>query len=162
MVEDLATNYWISGEFHEGPGNPATFIERAKKYVDAMHVDNARNFSHPELAGKSVSFAQGTPLLPPSTELEKTIVGVHFYNNVVVLQKGVFRSREVIAGKQGVRHDKQLEHRRPSADQVKQAREAAAKALAMTKNAGTLPAQRKTDGLNKAPATEPKSWSLFG
>jgi len=126
VVEDLHTNYWINGEFKEGPGNPATFIEQAKRYVDQMHADHAYNWTDPASGRSLKSPSMGMRLMAPTDALSKTIVGMHFYPSVVVLQKGVFRSRDFEAGGLKLRHEMSLEHQRPSATQVARARWTAA------------------------------------
>lgn len=67
MVEDLHTAYWE--EFEGGLRQPASFIEVCKGLVDELNADHSRN------------------LLPP-TEFTRTTMSMHFYDSVVVFERG--------------------------------------------------------------------------
>jgi len=67
MVEDLHTAYW--DEFEGGLHKPTTFIARCKQLIDELNADHSRG------------------AVPPS-EFTKTTLGVHFYDSVVVFERG--------------------------------------------------------------------------
>jgi hypothetical protein len=72
MVEDLHTAYWE--EYEGGLRKPSTFIELCKNLVDELNADHSR----------------GT-LLP--TQFTETTMGVHFYDSVVVFERGAYTKR---------------------------------------------------------------------
>ena len=75
MVEDMHTSYWPA--WGGGLGKPGTFIERMKTLLDELHADNPHNA------------AQGATDMPTS-EIARMTRGVHFYDSMVVLEKGPF------------------------------------------------------------------------
>jgi SAM-dependent methyltransferase len=67
MVEDLHTAYWE--EYEGGLRRPGTFIELAKSLIDELNGDHIRD---------------GSVL----TEFSKTTLSLHFYDSVVVFERG--------------------------------------------------------------------------
>jgi cephalosporin hydroxylase len=67
MVEDLHTAYWE--EYEGGFRRAGTFIEHCKQLVDELNADHSRD------------------QLPP-TEFTRTTLGLHFYDSVVVFERG--------------------------------------------------------------------------
>ena len=149
MVEDLLSNYWISAEFQEGAQNADTFVNNVKRMVDRMHVQYAKNFTDQDRPGKNRPGRRWVQYLPEADEynLSKTLLGIHVYDKIVVLEKGrlydergKFYSREVLAGGAKTAHDRSLEHQRPSVKQLKAAREKASQAYQQKQRASPLPA----------------------
>jgi hypothetical protein len=68
MVEDLHTAYWE--EYEGGLRKPATFIELSKNLLDELNADHSRG-----------------ALVP--TEFTQTTLSMHFYDSVVVFEKGL-------------------------------------------------------------------------
>lgn len=68
VVEDLHTSYWSS--YSGGLGRPGTFMDYAKDLTDQLNA-----------------FHSGTPCFKP-TEFIKTTKSIHFYDSVVVFEKG--------------------------------------------------------------------------
>lgn len=67
LVEDLHTAYWE--EYEGGLRKPANFIEICKNLIDELNADHSRG------------------ALPP-TEFTKSTTGMHFYDSVVVFERG--------------------------------------------------------------------------
>ncbi len=67
LVEDLHTAYW--DEFEGGLRKPSTFIELCKNLIDELNADHSRG------------------LLPP-TEFTASTLSMHFYDSVVVFERG--------------------------------------------------------------------------
>lgn len=67
IVEDLHTAYW--DEYGGGLGRPESFVELSKTLVDALNADWTRE------------------ALPPTT-FTKSTQSIHFYDSVVVFEKG--------------------------------------------------------------------------
>lgn len=67
MVEDLHTAYW--SEFGGGYRHPDSFIEACKGMIDELNADLARD-------------------APPATEFTRTTLSMHFYNGMVVFERG--------------------------------------------------------------------------
>jgi hypothetical protein len=67
LVEDLHTAYWE--EYEGGLRKPMTFIEICKGLVDELNADHSRG------------------ALPP-TEFTRFTMGMHFYDSVVVFERG--------------------------------------------------------------------------
>jgi hypothetical protein len=67
MVEDLHTAYW--NEYNGGLRRSGTFIESCKNRIDELHAEHTRG------AIASTSFSQ-------------TTLSMHFYDSVVVFEKG--------------------------------------------------------------------------
>jgi hypothetical protein len=68
MVEDLHTAYWE--EYEGGLRKPTTFIELSKNLLDELNADHSRG-----------------ALVP--TEFTQTKLSMHFYDSVVVFEKGL-------------------------------------------------------------------------
>ena len=68
MVEDLHTAYW--DEYEGGLQKPSTFIELCKNLVDELNADHTRGAL-------------------PSTEFTKNTMAMHFYDSVVVFERGI-------------------------------------------------------------------------
>lgn len=68
LVEDLHTAYW--DEFGGGFRRPGTFIERSKGMIDELNADYSRGY------------------LPP-TSVSQSTLSMHFYDSVVVLERGI-------------------------------------------------------------------------
>jgi len=75
IVEDLHTAYWE--EYGGGAGRAASFIERCKLFVDEMNAHYSRG------------------AVPVST-LGKTTLSIHFYDSVVVFEKGRHLDRSAL------------------------------------------------------------------
>ena len=67
MVEDLHTSYWE--EYEGGLHKKSTFIEVCKNLIDGLNADHSR----------------GTL---PSSEFTRTTLAMHFYDSVVVFERG--------------------------------------------------------------------------
>jgi hypothetical protein len=67
LVEDLHTAYW--SEYDGGLHRPTTFIERCKGLIDELNADHSRKALQP-------------------TEFTRTTHSMHFYDSVVVFEKG--------------------------------------------------------------------------
>jgi SAM-dependent methyltransferase len=67
VVEDLHTAYW--DEFEGGLRKPSTFVEVCKNLIDELNADHSRG------------------ALPP-TEFTKSTISLHFYDSVVVFERG--------------------------------------------------------------------------
>jgi hypothetical protein len=67
MVEDLHTAYW--SEFEGGLKRKESFIETCKDLIDELNADHSRG-------------------LLPATEFSRTTLSMHFYDSIVVLEKG--------------------------------------------------------------------------
>jgi SAM-dependent methyltransferase len=67
MVEDLHTAYWE--EYEGGLRRAGTFIELAKSLIDDLNADHIRDGS-------------------VHTEFSKTTLSMHFYDSVVVVERG--------------------------------------------------------------------------
>jgi len=83
MVEDLHTAYW--DEFEGGLRRPSTFIELCKNLIDELNADHSRG------------------ALPP-TDFTKFTASMHFYDSVVVFERGA--STEKYAPQTGGRLEK--------------------------------------------------------
>lgn len=68
LVEDLHTAYWE--EYEGGLRKPTTFIELSKNLLDELNADHSRG-----------------ALVP--TEFTQTTLSMHFYDSVVVFEKGL-------------------------------------------------------------------------
>jgi hypothetical protein len=68
MVEDLHTSYW--DEYGGGLRRPSTFIERCKTLIDELNADHTREALSP-------------------TEFTKTTLSIHFYDSLVVFERGM-------------------------------------------------------------------------
>ena len=66
IVEDLHTAYWE--EFEGGIGNPNTFINKSKTFVDKLNADHSRGAVEPDF-------------------ISKNTFGISFYDSVVVLER---------------------------------------------------------------------------
>ena len=69
LCEDVCTSYWP--EFGGGYQRPGSFIEYSKGFIDAIHAWHTRE---PERLNV--------------TEFTRTVRSVHFYDSVVVVEKG--------------------------------------------------------------------------
>jgi SAM-dependent methyltransferase len=67
LVEDLHTAYW--SEYEGGLRKPSTFLEFCKHMIDELNADHTRD------------------ALPP-TEFTRTTLSLHFYDSVVVFERG--------------------------------------------------------------------------
>jgi hypothetical protein len=67
LVEDLHTAYWE--EYEGGLRKPSTFIELCKTLIDELNAEHTRG------------------AVPP-TDFTKTTMSMHFYDSVVVLERG--------------------------------------------------------------------------
>jgi len=72
LVEDLHTAYWE--EYEGGLHKPATFIEVCKNLIDELNAEHSRG------------------AMPP-TEFTKNTMGMHFYDSVVVFERGAYTSK---------------------------------------------------------------------
>ena len=68
MVEDLHTAYW--SEYGGGFRKKTTFIELCKDLIDELNADHCRG-------------------MLPSTDFSKTTLSMHFYDSIVVFERGV-------------------------------------------------------------------------
>lgn len=68
LVEDLHSAYW--DEFEGGLRKPSTFVELSKNLIDELNADHTRNAL-------------------PATDFTKTTLSMHFYDSVVVFERGV-------------------------------------------------------------------------
>ncbi len=68
MVEDLHTAYW--SEFEGGLRKKGTFIELCKDLIDELNADHC-------------------PDMLSSTDFSKTTLSMHFYDSIVVFERGV-------------------------------------------------------------------------
>jgi cephalosporin hydroxylase len=73
MVEDLHTAYW--DEYEGGLRKPSTFIEGCKNLIDELNADHNRG------------------ALPP-TEFTRTTVSMHFYDSVIVFERGTHTKKQ--------------------------------------------------------------------
>jgi hypothetical protein len=75
LIEDIQTSYWkdYGGGLHEAH----SVINRAKRYIDDL---NAR-----ESAGQV-----------PVGDFTKETLGIHFYDNIIVFEKGHTAYRDVL------------------------------------------------------------------
>jgi hypothetical protein len=69
MVEDLHTSYW--DEYQGGLGRDGTFIETCKALIDELNAEHTRGAL-------------------PETAFSKTTLSMHFYDSVVVFEKGAY------------------------------------------------------------------------
>jgi hypothetical protein len=67
LVEDLHTAYWP--EYEGGLHRKSTFIEQAKDLIDELNADHSRGER-------------------PATEFTTTTLSMHFYDSVVVFERG--------------------------------------------------------------------------
>jgi SAM-dependent methyltransferase len=67
MVEDLHTAYW--SEFEGGLKRKESFIETCKDLIDELNADHSRG-------------------LLPATEFSRSTLSMHFYDSIVVFEKG--------------------------------------------------------------------------
>jgi len=72
LVEDLHTAYWE--EYEGGLGKSTTFIEICKNLIDELNADHSRG------------------AFPP-TEFTKSTMGMHFYDSVVVFERGAYTKK---------------------------------------------------------------------
>jgi hypothetical protein len=72
LVEDLHTAYWE--EYEGGLRKPTTFIEICKNLIDELNADHSRG------------------ALPP-TEFTKSTTAMHFYDSVVVFERGAYTQK---------------------------------------------------------------------
>ncbi len=77
LVEDLHTAYWP--DHGGGLRVPGSFIERAKGFVDQMHAEH--------------QFAAYTGHASPRTEIGDRTTSIHFYDSVVVMEVGEYRTK---------------------------------------------------------------------
>jgi hypothetical protein len=69
MIEDLHTAYW--NEYEGGLRKPSTFIELCKNLIDELNADHTRGAL-------------------PQTEFTRTTAGIHFYDSIVVFERGAY------------------------------------------------------------------------
>ena len=81
VVEDTHTSYWPNWE--GGLGRAGTFIERMKVLVDELHAGNPHHKTETE-TGEDL----------PASDISKLTRAVHFYDSIVVLEKGAFLVKE--------------------------------------------------------------------
>lgn len=74
VCEDICTSYWL--EYGGGYKKKRSFIEYSKNLIDSIHAWHSRN-----------------PDKFPITDLTKTIKGIHFYNNMLFIEKGLMLSK---------------------------------------------------------------------
>jgi hypothetical protein len=67
MVEDLHTAYW--SEYEGGLHRASSFIEQSKALIDELNADHSRS-------------------AVPISEFSKTTMSMHFYDSVVVFERG--------------------------------------------------------------------------
>jgi Methyltransferase domain len=67
IVEDLHTAYWE--EYGGGAGKPGSFIEKCKRYIDELNAHYSRG-------------------AVPMSALGKTTLSMHFYDSMVVFERG--------------------------------------------------------------------------
>jgi hypothetical protein len=72
LVEDLHTAYWE--EYEGGLRKPASFIELCKNLIDELNADHSRS------------------AMPP-TEFTKSTTAIHFYDSVVVFERGAYTKK---------------------------------------------------------------------
>jgi hypothetical protein len=72
LVEDLHTAYWE--EYEGGLRRPTTFIEICKGLIDELNADHSRG---------ALS----------ATEFTKSTMGMHFYDSVVVFERGAYTTK---------------------------------------------------------------------
>jgi hypothetical protein len=81
MCEDTHTNYWP--EYGGGLKNPSTFLQYAKLVSDTMNKEYYRGLDqHPD----NMMFA----------DFYKDLIGMHFYDSVVVMDKNVKQPTKLI------------------------------------------------------------------
>lgn len=78
MVEDMHTSYWPA--WGGGLKRSGTFIERMKDMIDELHGENPHNAEHGAME-------------MPSSEISRLTRGIHFYDSIVVVEKGNFVSK---------------------------------------------------------------------
>ena len=74
MVEDLHSAYWE--EFGGGVGREGSFIELSKSLIDELNADHARD-------------------KVPVTEFTKSTLSMHFYDSVVVFERGRHLKKQI-------------------------------------------------------------------
>jgi hypothetical protein len=67
VVEDLHTAYW--DEYEGGLGRDGSFIEEAKGLIDELNADHSRG-------------------MVPASEFSRTTMSMHFYDSVIVFERG--------------------------------------------------------------------------
>jgi cephalosporin hydroxylase len=67
IVEDLHTAYW--NEYEGGLHRAGSFIEQSKAFIDELNADHSRD-------------------AVPISEFSKTTVSMHFYDSVIVFERG--------------------------------------------------------------------------
>ncbi len=72
LVEDLHAAYWE--EYEGGLRKPTTFIELCKSLIDELNADHSRGTLSP-------------------TEFTKSTIGMHFYDSVVVFERGAYTQK---------------------------------------------------------------------
>ena len=73
MVEDMHTAYW--DEFGGGLRKPSTFIELSKSLIDELNADHSRGAL-------------------PQTEFTRQTLSMHFYDSVVVFERGTHTKKD--------------------------------------------------------------------
>ena len=81
MVEDMHTSYW--DEFGGGLRRPDSFIELSKSLIDELNADHTRGASEP-------------------TEFTKSTLSMHFYDSVVVFERGASVTKRPLKIGEGV------------------------------------------------------------
>lgn len=76
MIEDLHTAYWPTAG--GGLRSPDSFIERAKHMIDELNADHVG------------------PDMPP-TEFTRSTLSMHFYDSLVILEKGRHTAKNALA-----------------------------------------------------------------
>ena len=72
LVEDLHAAYW--DEYEGGLRKPSTFVEHCKHLIDELNADHTRGALEP-------------------TEFTNTTLGIHFYDSVVVFERGTYTKK---------------------------------------------------------------------
>jgi hypothetical protein len=72
LVEDLHTAYW--DEYEGGLSKPSTFVEHCKHLIDELNADHTRGALEP-------------------TQFTNTTFGIHFYDSVVVFERGAYTKK---------------------------------------------------------------------
>jgi hypothetical protein len=75
LVEDLHTAYW--DEYEGGLRKRSTFIELCKNLIDELNADHSRDALAP-------------------TEFTKTTLSMHFYDSIVVFERGTYTKKRGI------------------------------------------------------------------
>jgi ubiquinone/menaquinone biosynthesis C-methylase UbiE len=78
--EDTHTSYYSIRE-NGGYKNPNSFVEYTKNLIDVIHSHHTNN-------AVAVGEIKGTPVPNNFVELYNNIQGIHFYDSVVVIEKG--------------------------------------------------------------------------